>query len=65
MSRTPESIDPVTKQLLSIKEILQHLLIIESAKAGLSKEQARQLVKMDGKRVSRIWKNLKLGKINN
>ena len=63
MPRQSEQIDPTTKQLLLIKELLQHLLIIESAKAGLSRAQVRELVKIDSKRVSKIWKNLKLGNI--
>ncbi len=60
MPPKPMYSDPAAKELLSIKAILQDLLIIEAAKAGLDKSEVRKLLKVGDARVSAIWRHLKL-----
>jgi hypothetical protein len=45
--------------LTRILSVLQDLLIIEAANAGLGKAQVREVVGVADARVSRIWRHLK------
>jgi len=60
MPRKPKHTDPVATELEKIHSVLQDFLIIECARSGMTKAQAREAVGVDNARVTRIWKNLKL-----
>lgn len=60
MARNHESDEPVLEMLSAIHSSLQDLLIIEGAKAGVSKAEVRKIVGVGDARVTRIWKHLKL-----
>lgn len=47
-------------ELREIKTLLQNLLIIEAARAGMTKAQARDLVGVADKRVSTVWKQINI-----
>lgn len=46
-------------KLDSILNVLRDLVILESAKGGLSRDEVRNLLGVSPARVSRIWKHLK------
>jgi len=50
-------LDPTVRELREIKSLLQDLFIIEAARTGMKKAQARELVGVADERVSRIWKH--------
>ena len=49
-----------TNKLLLIKRLLQDLLIIECKKTGISKSEARKIVGVADKQLTRIWKHIKI-----
>ena len=51
--------DPVLEKLSEILSVLQDLLIIEAARAGMSSAEVRKLIGVRNIRVSRIWKHVK------
>jgi hypothetical protein len=56
--------DSPTEMLLAEKldkliSLLQDLIVLEGAKAGIKKEQLRKLLGIDMNRVTRIWKHIK------
>jgi hypothetical protein len=59
MPNKPKTIDPIAEKLESISITLQDLLILECARAGMSKAEVRKIVGVADARVSRIWKNIK------
>ncbi len=56
---TPAADDPLVTKLNDILDVLRDLVILESAKAGLSLDEVRKLLGVRRDRVSRIWKHLK------
>jgi hypothetical protein len=46
--------DPVVKELRAIRTVVEDLLILESARAGLTNAGVRAVTKVDNNRVSRI-----------
>lgn len=48
-----------TTKLDAILNVLQDLVIIESAKAGLTMGTVRSILRVDNKRISRTWRHLK------
>jgi hypothetical protein len=50
--------DPNLKALIEIRTLLEDLLIIEDARAGISKGEIRKIAGVANSRVTRIWKNL-------
>jgi hypothetical protein len=50
--------DPILSKLSEIHSVLQDLLILEGARAGISKAKVREIVGVGADRVTRIWKNL-------
>jgi len=59
MPRKPKQIDPANKKLEDIKTLLQDILIIQCALAGIGKGEARKIVGVADARVTRIWKHVK------
>lgn len=51
--------DPILRELVEIRTLLQSLLIIEGARNGMTRDQVRRLVGVSSKRVSDIWGQLK------
>jgi len=51
--------DPVIQKLNSIEELLQDILILQGAQAGMKKAQVRTMVGVGADRVTRIWKHIK------
>jgi hypothetical protein len=51
--------DPVLTKLNSIEQLLQDILILQGAQAGMKKAQVRKMVGVGATRVTRIWKNIK------
>ena len=60
MPRNHILVDPVLQVLSAIHSTVQDLLIIEGARAGISKAKVRQIVGVADARVTRVWKHLKL-----
>ena len=52
--------DPVIQKLNSIEELLQDLLILQGAQAGMKKAQVRKMVGVGAARVTSIWKHIKV-----
>lgn len=55
---TPKQ-DPVSEKLDAILRVLQDMLIIEAARAGIGKAEAREIAGVAAARVTRIWKHIK------
>ena len=51
--------DPVIQKLDAILVVLQDLLILEGAKAGIGKEELRRILSVDSNRVSKIKKHVR------
>lgn len=60
MPRKQSNEDPVLAKLSAIHTILQDLLVIEGARAGISKSEVRKIVEVGDARVTWIWKHLKI-----
>jgi hypothetical protein len=60
MPRKPKQTDPAANKLEDIEVLLQDILIIQCALAGIKKAEARKIVAVDDARVTRIWKHIKL-----
>jgi len=60
MGRKPKQKDPAAKKLEDIELLLQDILIIQCALAGISKAETRKIVAVDDAKVTRIWKHIKL-----
>lgn len=56
MPRTAK--DPVAAQLETILDVLQDILILQCATAGIGKAQTRVIAGVADARVTRIWKHL-------
>jgi predicted transcriptional regulator len=56
---TPEKEEQLGPKLDAILNVMRDLVILESAKGGLSRDQVRKLLGVSPARVSRIWKHLK------
>jgi hypothetical protein len=54
-----DSIDVTTEKLDAILSVLQDLVIIEGAKAGLTKGTVRSILRVNNARIGRTWKHLK------
>lgn len=61
MARPKKNAEPVIQKLDEISIVLQNMLIIECARAGIKKSNAREIVGCDMNRVTRIWKDIKTG----
>lgn len=55
----PVNTDPLGPKLDAILNVLRDLVILESARGGLSRDQVRKMLGVSPARVSRIWKYLK------
>jgi hypothetical protein len=62
MDKTKAESNSAPNELAEIKSLLQSLLIIEGARAGLSRDQVRSLTGVQTKRVSEIWSDIKTKK---
>ena len=60
MPRKPKQTEPVAKKLEDIELLLQDILIIQCAIAGIKKGEARKIVGVADSRVSRIWRHIKV-----
>jgi len=58
MASKPNQTDPTLKALTEIRSLLQDLLILEGARAGISKAELRKIVGVANSRVTRIYKNI-------
>ncbi len=56
--------DPVVQKLDSILEVLQSVLILEGARAGMKKAKVREMVGVGDARVSEVWRHLDLERGN-
>jgi hypothetical protein len=59
MPRKAKLTDPVAKQLGEIQTLLQDILIIQCAMAGIKKSEARKIVGVADARVSSTWRHIK------
>jgi len=62
MATSNKDYDQLTEKLDKIQMLLQDILIIQSARAGVTKGKAREIVGVSSSRVSRIWQHLALDK---
>lgn len=58
MPAKPANPDPNLKALHEIRTLLEDLLIIEGARAGISKSEIRKIAGVANARVTRIWKHI-------
>jgi hypothetical protein len=58
MSANNSEQDNILEELQEIKSLLQDLVIIEGAKAGLTKSRVRKMLKIASDRVSSVWQYL-------
>ena len=56
---TPGKDDQLGAKLDAILNVMRDLVILESAKGGLSRDHVRKMLGVSPARVSRIWKHLK------
>lgn len=61
MKAQAKNSDPVVDQLDRIGRVLDDILIIECARAGMNKAQTKAVVGGDTNRITRIWKHIKTG----
>lgn len=59
MRRPAATSDPIQQELHSILGVLQDLMILECARAGIRREDLRLIVPVDNTRISRIMKHVK------
>ena len=59
MPRNASTGDPVRQELHAILGVLQDLLILESARTGMKREDLRRVVAVDTTRISRIMKHVR------
>ena len=59
-NKPAKNIDPTFRKLEAIESLLQDLVIIQGALAGMSKAQAREMVGVANAHVSKIWRNIKV-----
>jgi hypothetical protein len=52
--------DAVVQRLDAILDVMQNVLIIEGARAGMSKAEVREMVGVGDARVSGVWRHLNL-----
>lgn len=62
MTRKTVSADPIAHTLDSILTVLQNLLIIEGAKAGMTRDDLRPLVGVSNERLSAAMRHLRPSK---
>ena len=62
METSNKDIDQVKEKLDKIQMLLQDILIIQSARAGITKGKTREIVGVSSSRVSRIWQHMDLEK---
>ena len=51
---------PVVERLDSILEVLQSVLILEGARAGMTRAKVREMVGVGDARVGEVWRHLDL-----
>jgi hypothetical protein len=54
-----DAIDPTDQKLDAILTVLQDLVIIEGARAGLTRDTVRNILRVDNTRISKTWRHLK------
>ena len=59
MKAQAKNSDPVVDRLDKIGKVLDDILIIECARAGMNKAQTKEIVGGDTNRITRIWKHIK------
>jgi hypothetical protein len=59
MSRNSED-DPVVARLDAILNVMQNVLIIEGARAGMTRAKVREMVGVADARVGEVWRHLDL-----
>lgn len=62
MATSNKDYDQLIEKLDKIQMLLQDILIIQSARAGVTKGETREIVGVSSSRVSRIWQHLALEK---
>ena len=59
MSTTEKQHKETIERLDSIETLLQNLIILEGASAGLTRDEVRDIAGVATARVSKLWKNVK------
>jgi hypothetical protein len=59
MPRNTSAGEPVQQELHAILGVLQDLLILECARAGMKRDDLRRVVAVDTTRISRIMKHVR------
>jgi len=60
MGRKPKVDHPLAQEIAAIRSLLEDLLIIQAANAGIKKAEVRRIVGVDANRVTNVWKHLNL-----
>jgi hypothetical protein len=60
VTKKPTEPDSIAGELREIKVLLQDLLIIEAARAGVNKAEVRKILGVADKRVSATWRYLRI-----
>lgn len=59
MPRKAKQTEPIAKKLEDIETLLQDILIIQCATAGIKRGETRKIVGVADARVNKIWKHIK------
>jgi len=62
MTSKSEASDPIAERLDAILVVLQNLLIIEGATAGMTRDQLRPLLGVSNERLSAVMRHLRRAK---
>lgn len=55
----PNEVEPIAKELRAIRTVIEDLLILECARAGMTNASVRAVAKLDNNRISRIARHVK------
>jgi hypothetical protein len=59
MARVLVKHNPIEEKLDAILSVMQDLLILEGAKAGIRRDDLRRIVAVDSNRISRVMKHVR------
>ena len=58
MARNPKETDPVVERLDALLRLSQDMAILDAARAGLTRDSIRKIVRVDSNRISAIMSSM-------
>lgn len=59
MSSQKNTSDPILRELIAIRQLVQDLVILEAGRMDIGRADVRSLASVADARVSRVWKHVK------